>query len=509
MSQDISKIAAGRDVARAVGAEVLTTGVMAGIGATGIGSTAGGTTGALAAIGLGTTPWGWLLGATLAIAGIGYVIHQAITLSDDNIEDLITRIEALDYAGTNVAGIVDHWTTELEKHKKDLQLPLTTTTLNDRARTASEKLLELEKGLILLNSIRADWGLVKPELRDLNVLVKDDIGDFEIALPAVIETYNKRLEYIKKAIQKASGGIVKELKSAKELAISINKLDAEITKLYGKPIYEENEKLLLEYIKRVLAPRPLTHYVEIRQNKEKLVALRNGLNELLKQVKRLHRKSSMLISKRAVKLAPKPTVNPMTGGMRGQKRKPRKPRRREGNPVIENLQRLINDISISQGITNIHLEEDGLYGTNTAEALYALMKAVPELEKSILAQGINAKMVLNVQLMNKSIRYINKIEKRVRALYNQKQESLLGKRRPEAQYTEEQLDELIIRRLKGPKMTAEVGGEQRNLYELMKTREMSERQMIKLIKFLYGKSPDQPWDPKVIVKALGSRYSVL
>ena len=550
MPQDILKIAAKRDLVRAVGSEVLTTGIIGGLGAAGILS--GGATGGagfLATLGLGSNPIGWIIGGTLAVGSLVYAIHQATSLTDDNIEDLITRIEALDYEDTNAKGIVENWIATLEGHKKDLQLPLTATNPTEKAKWYGKKVGELEKGLTFLRAMQDDWTQVKPHMGDWNVLLKDDIQDFEVALPRVIATYEKQLQYVKGVAQQSVTNLVDELKETKELILSINKLDAEITRLYGKPEYEKHEQPLLDYMKRVMAVPPQTNYTEMEQSKAKLTTLRNELNQLLQQVKR-QKKSSLFISKRAVKLPSAPTAAP-AGGMRGQKK------RRRGvsyNAEVERLQQQINDISVSQKIRNVWLEEDGRYGNNTARALHTLVKAVPELEKAMLARGVNADMVLDVRRMNRYKRHMYIASTYTRALYNQllskkrqqplsQREKSLGPpdqpappsppgqlgRRPtrkpsvspeeygERGYTgrgavcnwrkENPTPGEIIACLN--KLHAQVAGERVNLYDYMLGKGMNDDNMVAMINFLFGGARSQDWDPYMIVRAVGSRYSIL
>jgi len=87
----------------------------AGAGAAGAGAAGAGAAGAGAAGagGLGaaivSNPVGWIVGAVLLVGGVAAAIYFATEKTDDNLRDLISRIEALDYEDTPVHTRVQSW----------------------------------------------------------------------------------------------------------------------------------------------------------------------------------------------------------------------------------------------------------------------------------------------------------------------------------------------------------------------------------------------------------------
>lgn len=253
----IKSAATWRDYAKAVLPDIL----MAGAGAAGVGSAgAVGATGAATALGLGglvggTITTGGVLLAVLAVGGTAWAIYDAVTKADDNIKDLIKRMDALDYEGTSVEKVVSEWLTELAELQKLLEEPISSSSPSQRALQLAKKVEIMSAGLETLTEINEQWPMVKKNVGDWQFGVFNDPADFEQALKKTYTTFSKGLlDARNEASQSAS-----KIQEAGKFAISAKKvlsLDAKLSRDFQRPRYTDEQKQLLQ-ISRLMVNKKL------------------------------------------------------------------------------------------------------------------------------------------------------------------------------------------------------------------------------------------------------------
>lgn len=525
-----------RDLTKALALEGVISGGIAGAGAVGIGSGgATGLAGALTALvpiggagaagagGVGaaivSNPIGWIVGAVLLAGGVAAAIYYATKSTDDNLRDLITRIEALDYEGTDAEIRVQSWIDELKKKIQAMQLPALGA-MNDKGKAAqlAQKVMEMEDVVRVLSEIASKWPETKQYLKDWQFFPFDDPADFEEALRKTYSASVNALNRVKQQSQAAARQVINSTKNPDLLMTEILSLDSQITNVWGKPEYTEEEKKTLEVGKRIMKRQ--VNINEYSSNIPKLVIIRDQLKRLLPRAKRMARasKESHVISKRAVSLPEKPGVSPAQTGTR------RTPRLQKSD-TVETMQRQINDLATALDLPMAaRLKEDGIYGPKTARAAADLIgkltmskdPQVAGIYNYLKRWGIVGKTIINTELMRSTPRYLNVLTNAINSIYQlhtgqtqrpigvrdqpQKVPDAWSKQAPNKQ---EILSELN-------KTYAVIGGTRTNLYDYARSSlGLNDDQIYRLIRAEFGNMAPENWSIPNLVEALGSRHSAL
>jgi hypothetical protein len=544
-----------RDLTKALALEGIVAGSIAGVGAAGVGTGgATGLTGALTALvpvggagvagagGLGaaivSNPIGWIVGAVLLVGGVAAAIYYGTKMADDNIRDLITRIEALDYEGTIVETRVQSWIDTLNGKLQVMQLPaLGAMSDKEKAMQLAQKVMEIEDLVKILNEIASQWSETKKHLGDWQFFPFDDPADFEEAFEKTYKTCNNVLNKIKQQSQSAAKQVIESTKNPDLLMTEIKSLDYQITQIWGKPEYTAEEAKTLGVGERMMKRQ--VNMKEYSDNLPRLVAIRDDLKRLLPKAKRMSGKVALMeskqISKRAVKLPDKPSAPGI---------KPRVPSSRRTKPRIQksdtvaNMQRQVNDLATALDIPlDARLKEDGIYGPKTARAVADLVgklateadpKKAPEQAKiygHLKRWGIVGNTIMNVELMRSTPRYMNVLTNAVDNIYQlhtgmrqrpistrdqQQQQQHQQQRTPapdawSKQYANKQE---ILQEL--GKTYAMIGGTRTNLYDYARSAlGLNDDQIYRLIKAEFGDMAPENWSIPNLVEALGSRHSAL
>jgi len=253
MRPDLVKVAwTWRDMVSNLGTEV--AGMLAGAGIAAGGAAIGGAGVAgmgAAAVATLTNPIGWIF----ASAGLAYAIYDAVSMSDDNVTDLINRIEAMDYEGTSEETRVTSWLTNLQQMKGALQSPPTTTDPAERAHNNGRMLVTLSGLQMYLRQMSQEWSQVAPKMEDWSL----DVGQAKAALDNTLQAVNSNLANLKKQISAAKVKMLQEAERSsgvdiRGLSKQIFNVYNEITKVDGSPPVPETseEGIMLGFINKIV-----------------------------------------------------------------------------------------------------------------------------------------------------------------------------------------------------------------------------------------------------------------
>jgi len=397
------------NVAKALGVEAAVTAGIAGIGA-GVGAaSATGTAagGALAALGL-TPPIGWMiLGGALLVGGLGYALYTGLSQTDDNLNDLVDRLEDLDIDGTSAEATVTEWISALNGYKAAIRTPGLGEP-NERVKQQMEQLLIMKKLVSDLKLMQQDWPTVKNTVQDWKWTGSwGDIGEAETTLnqtTAAMEQTWKQMQSsadaaIKKVVadaQKKSG--VDYMATAK----SIMDLHKKLTDAGGgEPTYNHPWEQGGFALAKNLTTQPQSVDVEkINENFGNMVRLKTvmeqGLAELQKKKTEQATKTETKpkgakghldkppISKRALILGDGTEVGvPQKGKGKGVAQKGKK---RKGGRIYNmtiGIQKAINHLAAKYVPQMARIAVDGVYGPQTGNALSALMQEAPEIRSQL------------------------------------------------------------------------------------------------------------------------------
>lgn len=531
-----------RDLTKALALEGAISGAVAGGGAIGIGSGgATGLAGALTALvpvgagagagagaaGVGTAivsnPVGWIIGAVLLVAGVGSAIYFAVQKTDDNLKDLIERIEALDYEGTKAETRVQSWIDTLTKKSQAFQLPaLGAMNDKEKANQLAQKTMEMEDTIRILKQIAADWPETSPYLGDWKFFPFDDPADFEYALKKTYAESVKMLNNIKQKSQEAANQVISSTQKPTLLVTEINSLDTQISNIWGKPEYDREEQKALEVGRRILKKE--VNMVEYSNYLPKLVDIRDQLRTLLQVAKRKTKKAGADedIQKLAVKLPDKPGVKPSTKPSKQLSKR----RYITRSDVVESLQNYLNHLNVALNVPSEMLKEDGRYGSKTADALIKTLgvvgKMLPNFFKKLQWQGIPVSRLGDVSFVNNNPGFINYITKEI-----SKVSDAIRSGGPEALKEQQQQTKPISMRTpttcnwnkQNPtseemlacfqQLYGNIGGERVNLYDYAKQNMgMSDDQIFKMLHNKYPGWAPKAWSVPNIIDAIGKKYSI-
>jgi hypothetical protein len=532
MRKDAFGDATGRYLTKSLGVEALVVAVPASIAAA-----KGG--GAMATIGAGlgssAVPGiGWIIGGALLAVGVIWAINDAMNQTDDNIDDLIGRLEALDYEGTNAEATVESWIAILQGKQKFFQTASTAGAENEEEAilVRAQSQIELGKTMKILNTMKKEYPtLVAPYLEDWKFFPFNDPADFTETLDNVIADGKQRLKNIQRQGYAAGKKLIESTKKPDALMTEINDLDSQITAAWAKPEYTPEETKALEIGSRIAKRK--VNAEEYADALPVLSSIRDQLKRLLPQAERRSKKAeleSSPISKRAVKLPDKPSAPGVTP--RPISKRPRIPR----NDVVEDLQRYLNHLNVSLQVPSEYLKEDARYGPKTADALAKTLNVVGQMNTNFLRwlqnQGVPVARIREIQFMNNNPRFITiitrEIGKMVEAIRagepTDVKDVTFGKQRPtkpSARPSAAPVDTLDdIGRKQNPSdpeilayfqgLHGTIGGGRVNLYDYAQQNlGMSDSDILRLI---HGKFPGwapKAWSVPIIIDAMGQKYSVL
>lgn len=491
------------DVAGELGiSAIVDIGLMGALGAAGVFSGgATGAAGAAAAIGV-TNPIGWILLA----GGVAYAIYEGTKQLDDNIKDLISRIEALDYENTRSEKAVNKWLIDLQQWKGifDVEIPL-----EDKDQEA-QRLAEKVKAFVQLKNyldkmIIANWPKVKEYLTDWGT----DPSDFEYALRTTYSNLIKTLKEVQAESKKAGAEWLKENpQTINPLMTEILSLTSQIKNTWGAPEFTNEERQTFELGRQMLKKQEMDINT-IRDTIGKLNILRNDLKKLLQEAKRRRQKRGeaiLEIEKQAVELPEKPTVN--VSGPKSSTPQQTIQRRLLKNPKVKELQILINRVAVAKGL-NIAVQPDAVYGPLTGKALASLLSADETLKSQFRRWGFTPQTAMDVRFVNKYPKFIVMAVRMLMA-------SLVEKPTTPTQQAPVQTAIQCNWKKHNPSpqeilaclqtLYAYKGGSRVALYDYMRTLGMDDDNMVRYV--LSQTRGDAPisWSPDTLMRNLGSRY---
>ena len=389
MRPDLVKVAwTWRDIVSNLGVEV--AGTLAGV----------------ALFGGAMTPVGWVL----AGAGLAYAIYDAVSMSDDNVSDLIERIGAMDYEGTTEQARVEGWLSNLERMRGALQSPPTTTDPAERAQNNGRMLMALSELQMYLNQVAKEWAQVAPRMKDWSL----DVGQAKAALDTTLQAVNTNLANIKQQVSAAKAKMLQE--AGKASGVDIKSLSKQIVDTYKQiaqvdgapPVAETSqEAMMLGFVNKVLQSDGQLTRQQADQYAPQLQKMLESFTKLLEQAKSKKSASTdLMLSKRAWRLSSTP---PQAAGKAGRQGK-------EDRTATRELQKLLNQLNKAYETGGRQLRPDGIYGPNTASAFGTLASKVKEVGEELSKAGLDAKTIANPKIMRSSAEKIREATQFLRSV---------------------------------------------------------------------------------------------
>jgi hypothetical protein len=512
------------DIGNALGLDAL---LGAGIGAgsaaaagTGIGA------GILGGLGIGTG----IVPAVLAAAGVAYTVYSVMQHADDNVEDLISRLDALD-PNDKAKNVVDTWIKELEQFKNVFQIQVKSQDPTQRASQIKEQIQNISSLLAYLKGMWEQWGSeIKPNLTDWGF----DAKQAETALTKTIQATETGLAQIKQSAQQEGSKLIKEMgkqtgQDYQAGAKQVIDLHNQIVQISGvAPEYEKYEVPAFNLAQNILAGK--AEIQDINQYGSMMMRLISGLQALLKQEQRKqggNKKKSfqkLNISKRAVHM---PGATPAGGGEKQKSVVSPEAQKSQSikDPVVVALQKALNylNINLKTGISRI--AEDGDYGTNTSVALHSLLEKYPAIENYMTRSiGINKDDVKNTNLMKQDKEYLTGLAGLLSAVVNKmkpQEQDNQGKKQPntQTQYDqktqcredkEDPSPEEILACLRNRMLRDPQTEQNYNAYEYLKQKGMRDNDIVALMVRLFRGAKSEDWSMPLLLKYVsGPRFDVL
>jgi len=495
------------DVAGEVAISVVADVGIAGLfGAIGLGSGGAiGVAGAAAAIFTGP------VGLVLISAGVVYAVYSATRQADNNVRDLISRIEALDYESTEAKPIVSHWIENLEQYCDIFDIPIGTTNKAQTAKAAGnrvEKLMGLQADMKLMSNA---WPKVKTALKDWGT----DPSDFEYAFRRTYARLSKIIQNVNAESKKAAVALLKKNpQTIDPLMTEILSLTTQITSTWAAPEFTTEERATIGIGRKMLMKQDVD-MKQIQATIPKLNILRNDLKALLQEAKKRRRKRAKTeneLKKQAVGLPDIPTVDvsaPTTPTT------PRVTKRRMvKNLAVEKLQFLLNRFSVAKDIKNEQLIPDGMYGPRTAKSLSVVMSSSPDVQAKFKRWGFTPQLALDVRLVSKYPGFITFAIKTLSEELTPEAE-LAPKPQPVAPKVTQ--TGIACNMSKANPKPEDIlaclqtifiykGGSLIAAYDYMRSVGMDDNSMIRTILNLFGGAKPIDWSADTIERALGTRY---
>lgn len=413
-----------RDIVTELGIDAAVNGVVAGAGALGYlggGAAGGGLAGAGVALTVAGLPvWAAIAGGTALTMGLWYLTRQM----DDNLPDLIDRLEALDPSGIYVQK-VNGWIAELKRLEPMLVAPPTTTDRAQRGALNMQRKAAVDRCVAYMEQMWTEWPAVKASLTDMMF----DPGQAEAAMKDTLVAIKKIQANLQATIGQAAEQDKKEvLRELKEssgvdymtLASTIVNLHAETTKLSGKEprFTTSNEKSAWALAKNLAGPKEKRGKVS-PQDIQAAGPLMSDLKALMEQgLKVLKEKmaapetkpepvvamSKPLLSKRAYSVSHGDEWISVTPGGQGvtskTKGKGKRKQKGKGSPVVRGLQVVINKLNHALNGGAGIVDEDGVYGPVTADALSGVLSSDWRIANAVAKNAkVNKHTVKDVKLM--------------------------------------------------------------------------------------------------------------
>lgn len=475
-------------------------GVIADIGITGVLAAAGATVGG---------PVGLAVGL---VAGAAISALSVSQRADVSIEELIERIEALDYEKTRYKLLVRNWIENLKQYQGALQEPITAVDPENRGKLAKKKIEDLMALKKFLDVMWPDWMKkdgVKETIRDWGF----DPSDFEYTFKKVYGIVSQMLKQINERSKNAAAQVLStQPEPIDKLYTEVSTLAAQIKMTWAAPEFTPEEKQLLESAKRLRAGQ-VKDVEEVKNTVSGLGKLRKDLKQLLEEAKKRaqrHKRSDIErdIEKTAVSLPDAPTPKEQ----KTTRTKKRTPGRAVvvKSPATQKLQMLINKAAAALGLS-LTVMPDGTYGDKTASAMVAIIKSSPKMTAYFRSNGFSENIASDIKLMNSyngafiglATRLMNKLFEPVpEAGQTQSPKTTQTgvqcnwyKSHPSAA---EQLS-----CLKGFRVY--VGGSVINAYDYMRSLGFTDDNMIRTIQNLFPGQKPKDWNPDMLVRALGRR----
>jgi hypothetical protein len=398
------------NIAKALGIEA---GISAGAAA--IGAAIG--KGALAGLGLSGPP-GWVaFGAIMLVGGLAWAIGSAIQQADNNIDDLIDRLEALDYEGTTVNNQILSWIRALKSYKPALQAP----TLGKPEQVAQQSAERVYAIMMLVRDLRQmqqAWPGVKSAVEDWKFLGRfGDVGEAEVTLNQTAQAMEGLLKQLQteasKATQKTLAELQKDSKQDyKSVAMQVIRLFEQLTAAAGKePVFDEPGEEI-GYNFAVALSKGSEINMTKQQLQENVSYMTRLRDKMLQGMKQLQKKSESKppISKRALTLGNgEKVVMPDQKGRGGtRKNKPTK-----SNPVRELVKAMqvgINHLSARYNPEGNRIVIDGIYGPQTSGALVSLAAKYKSFRLAMESQaGLSVKSLYNHSVLRRDPSALRKI----------------------------------------------------------------------------------------------------
>ena len=480
-----------------------------------------------------TGPPGWIAGAISALAAVGSVVWVILSNADDNLKDLIGRIEALDYEDTQAEQEVLSWIETLRQYDAKIGASVSSTDPKERTMALGRKLSDLKKLIEYLKFIQQSYPVtIEPYLKDWGT----DKKDFTNTLATTIVAYNKQIQQIDNLAQRYTQEVIKKNpKLYTKTAEQILNLTKEITDTWAAPIFTPEEKELIHLAKKIVAG--YANLQEITDKQVDLAKLQIDLTKLLQQAKAkaAKRTAGLNISKRAVELSETPTAPiQKPEQMKGQKPVKKRPGIRP-MPVVEQLQRYLNHIKTAAQLEFApYLKLDGRYGSNTANSLFQALKKYPNIAVALRNNGVPLNKLSDYGFMNNQQGGLPFMGIITKAMANIANTLATGKIPGEEKSTQETppvppppppapgstITSPGKCNLNKPNPTPEdvvnclqntygyLGNPRVNLYDFMRARGFDHKDMAMLIMRMYGGSAPSIWNPSAIIQAMGKRYGI-
>lgn len=379
-----------------------------------------GITGGLALLGFSVGgPLGILASIPVTIA-LSYVFRQL----DDNIPDLIDRLEDLD-PKPGAERMLQGWIDTLKQFQQKTQDPQTFADPEKRAQASAAFYAGMKELEAFLKQLKQTWQAgAKDRFSDMVF----DIGQAEHAINETLAATTQGLERSKKALQGAASEVLKEqagktgtqyIQLAKEIEVLYN----DLTRLGGKaPSFDTgDEKAAWNAVQRILGK---TESLQPLSKHELSLAgpLMKKLKTLMEQGVEHFKKESTskpILSKRALTLGDGTKIFDSEAYKSKPGKGPMRKTRTRVDPVVQKLQQLVNELNsrFNPGWTLGRIQEDGIYGPNTAAAIESLLLKFKVLRDVAGRFGVDINHLKNYSNMRRDTRNINVLYKIMEATY--------------------------------------------------------------------------------------------
>lgn len=264
------------------------------LGKIGLGAGAGA---AVGTAGVAAAAWPVALGLVL-VGGVGALVYHMNNLTGD-INELIYRMDDLDYEGTEVEGQIEGWKNLLGQISGAFKEARKLSGMNPTdALGGLDRIVKVyDAGLENLKAIQDQWfdggvrdivlNKEKGSVLDLGFISSNlglgDVSDFDGALKKVISKYEASRANME---ARFSRELKKATQPVQKIYSDIKSLEKQITELYAAPVYNGVEKRILQSAEGYLKTgKMLPEEVEAMQLT--LNKLRDGLQKLLPKAKEM------------------------------------------------------------------------------------------------------------------------------------------------------------------------------------------------------------------------------